>query len=85
MSASGAPISENTFNASLRRLGFAAGGMTGHGFRNMAERRRMMQKWADYPDGLRIGGKVGAHQSRRAQRPEGAGVAYRAIPRLSRR
>jgi len=66
----------------LRRLGFAAGGMTGHGFRNMAERRRMMQKWADYPDGLRIGGKVGAHQ---AQRPEGAGVAYRAIPRLIRR
>ncbi|MCC6196366.1 MAG: integrase arm-type DNA-binding domain-containing protein [Burkholderiales bacterium] len=86
------PISENTINASLRRLGFAAGEMTGHGFRSMAstrlnemgfppdvielqlahaerdevrgaynratriaERRKMMQKWADYLDGLRIG------------------------------
>ena len=95
MSASGAPISENTFNASLRRLGFAAGGMTGHGFRSMAsthlneqgwnrdaierqlahaerdnvraaynyaehlpERRRMMQAWADYLDGLKAGAEV---------------------------
>lgn len=89
------PISENTVNASLRRLGFAAGEMTGHGFRSMAstrlnemgfppdvielqlahaerdevrgaynratrmaERRKMMQKWADYLDGLRRSGNV---------------------------
>ncbi|MGH8592788.1 MAG: tyrosine-type recombinase/integrase [Gammaproteobacteria bacterium] len=88
------PISENTVNAALRRLGYAKNELTGHGFRGMAstllheqgfnrdwieaqlahaernsvrgaynhaeylaERKRMMQHWADYLDGLR-GGNV---------------------------
>jgi len=90
------PMSENTINAALRRLGYSGEEMTGHGFRSMAatrlnemgwkpdaierqlahaesnkvreaythaaqyldERIRMMQAWADYLDGLRVGGKV---------------------------
>jgi integrase len=89
------PISENTVNAALRRMGFAQDEMTGHGFRAMAstllneqgfppdiielqlahqernkvraaynratrlpERRKMMQAWADYLDGLKAGAKV---------------------------
>jgi integrase len=89
------PMSENTVNAALRRLGYDKDTMTGHGFRAMAstrlnemgwapdvierqlahaernkvraaynraqymaERRKMMQAWADYLDGLRTGGKV---------------------------
>lgn len=89
------PMSENTLNAALRRLGYDKNTMTAHGFRSMAstilneqqwhgdaierqlahgerdkirgsynfaehlpERRRMMQSWADYLDGLRAGGKV---------------------------
>jgi integrase len=84
------PLSDNTINAALRRLGYGKDEMTGHGFRSMAstllneqgfppdvielqlahaernkvraaynkaqrlvERRKMMQKWADYLDGLR--------------------------------
>ncbi|MGH6885504.1 MAG: tyrosine-type recombinase/integrase, partial [Geminicoccales bacterium] len=84
------PMSENTVNAALRRLGYSKDEMTGHGFRSMAstllneqgwhrdaierqlahgerdavraaynyaehlpERRRMMQAWADYLDGLK--------------------------------
>ncbi|HET9106888.1 MAG TPA: site-specific integrase [Steroidobacteraceae bacterium] len=84
------PMSVNTVNAALRRLGYARDEMTGHGFRAMActclnelgwhpdvielqmvhaernkvraaynraerlaERRKMMQAWADYLDGLR--------------------------------
>lgn len=84
------PMSENTVNAALRRLGFDKNTMTGHGFRamastrlnelgwatdvierqlahaernkvraaynraqHMAERRKMMQAWADYLDSLR--------------------------------
>lgn len=84
------PMSENTINASLRRLGYDKETMTGHGFRAlastrlnemgwapdvierqlahaernkvraaynrasyMAERRKMMQAWADYLDALR--------------------------------
>jgi integrase len=84
------PISDNTLNAALRRLGFGGDEMVAHGFRSMAstclneqgwhpdlielqlahaernesrgaynraqrlpERRRMMQAWADYLDGLR--------------------------------
>lgn len=87
------PISENTLNAALRRMGFSQDEMTAHGFRAMAstllneqgfppdvielqlahqernkvraaynraqrleERRKMMQAWADYLDGLRAGG-----------------------------
>lgn len=89
------PMSENTVNAALRRLGFDGDTMTGHGFRAMAstrlnelgwkpdvierqlahaernkvravynraqymaERRTMMQAWADYVDSLRAGGTV---------------------------
>jgi integrase len=89
------PMSENTVNAALRRLGYTTEQMTGHGFRHMAssrlnelgwnpdaierqlshrdrdevrgaynqaqymaERRRMMQAWADYLDGLRTGADV---------------------------
>jgi integrase len=87
----GRPMSENTVNAALRRLGYANDEMTGHGFRSMAstilneqqwnpdaierqlahserdsvratynyaeflpERRKMMQAWATYLDGLTI-------------------------------
>jgi hypothetical protein len=32
----GRPMSENTINAGLRRLGYAGDQMTGHGFRSMA-------------------------------------------------
>ena len=86
------PMSENTVNAALRRLGYTRDEMTGHGFRSMAstilheqgwpsdvierqlahaernkvkaaynfaehlaERRKMMQAWADYLDGLKEG------------------------------
>lgn len=86
------PMSENTVNAALRRLGYGQDDMTGHGFRTMAstllneqgyppdiielqlaheernkvraaynraqrlaERRQMMQAWADYLDELRAG------------------------------
>ena len=90
------PISENTINAALRRMGYDSSTMTGHGFRAMArtvldevlhfspdiiehqfahavrgplgraynrtahlpQRRKMMQMWADYLDGLRAGGNV---------------------------
>jgi integrase len=85
------PISENTINAALHRLGYATDEMTGHGFRAMAstclneqgwhpdlielqlahaernkvraaynratrlaERRKMMQAWADYLTVLRV-------------------------------
>lgn len=84
------PMSENTINAALRRMGYAKDQMTAHGFRAMAstrlnelgwapdvierqlahaernkvraaynraqylaERRKMMQAWADYLDTLR--------------------------------
>ncbi len=89
------PLSENTLNAALRRLGYQKDQMTAHGFRSMAstrlhemgwssqvierqlahvernsvkaaynhaehlaERRRMMQAWADYLDGLKNGAEV---------------------------
>ena len=89
------PMSENTINTALRRLGYSSEEQTGHGFRSMAstllneqgfppdvielqlahternkvrvaynkaqrlpERRKMMQAWADYLDGLRAGGNV---------------------------
>lgn len=84
------PMSENTMNAALRRLGYTTEEMTTHGFRSMAstrlnelgfdpnvieaqlahvdanavrriynraeyiaKRRKMMQAWSDYLDGLR--------------------------------
>ncbi len=86
------PMSENTVNAALRRMGYEKTQMTGHGFRSIAstmlneqgwhrdaierqlahgerdsvraaynyaehlpERRRMMQAWADYLEGLQRG------------------------------
>jgi integrase len=89
------PMSNNTVNAALRRLGYNKEEMTGHGFRSMAstllneqgwnrdaierqlahaernsvrasynyaeylpERRKMMQAWADYLDGLKAGAKI---------------------------
>jgi integrase len=89
------PMSENTVNGALRRLGYEKGEMTGHGFRSMAstilneqgwnrdaierqlahserdgvraaynyaeylpERKKMMQAWADYLDGLAKGADV---------------------------
>lgn len=90
------PMSENTVNAALRRLGYGKDEMTGHGFRSMAatrlnemgwnpdaierqlshaesnkvreaythaaeylpERRKMMQAWADYLDGLKSGAEI---------------------------
>jgi integrase len=89
------PMSENTVNAALRRMGYDKDTMTGHGFRAMAstrlnemgwkpdvierqlahaernkvraaynraqymaERRTMMQAWADYLDALRTGANV---------------------------
>jgi integrase len=89
------PISDNTLNSALRRLGYSNEEMTGHGFRTMAstllnekgwhpdlielqlahaernkvrdaynraqrldERRKMMQDWSDYLDGLRAGANV---------------------------
>ncbi len=89
------PMSNNTINAALRRLGFTKEEMTAHGFRSMAstllneqgyngdaierqlahsegngvraaynyaqylpERKKMMQEWADYLDGLASGADV---------------------------
>lgn len=89
------PMSENTVNGALRRLGYTGDEMVGHGFRSMAstilneqgwnrdaierqlahserdgvraaynyaeylpERKRMMQAWADYLDGLANGADV---------------------------
>ena len=89
------PLSENTFNAALRRLGYSKDEMVSHGFRGMAssllneqgwnpdaieaqlahqqgdkvraaynramywdERVKMIQHYADYLDGLRIGADV---------------------------
>jgi len=89
------PMSENTVNAGLRRLGYTKEEMTAHGFRSMAstllneqgwnsdaierqlahsqgnsvraaynyaqylpERKKMMQEWADYLDGLASGANV---------------------------
>ena len=92
----GRPMSENTINAAMRRMGFDSKTMTGHGFRAMArtildevlgfrpdyiehqlahsvrdpngraynrtahlaERRKMMQAWADYLDELRTNSNV---------------------------
>ena len=89
------PMSENTVNAALRRMGYTKDEMTGHGFKSMAstilneqgwnsdaierqlahsekdgvraaynyaqympERKKMMQAWADYLDGLAGGADV---------------------------
>ena len=89
------PMSDNTVNAALRRMGYTKDEMTAHGFRSMAstilneqgwfgdaierqlahgesngvraaynyaqhmpERKKMMQAWADYLDGLASGADV---------------------------
>ena len=40
------PISENTINAALRRMGYTKDQMTGHGFRSMASTQlNESQKW----------------------------------------
>ncbi|WP_297477425.1 integrase arm-type DNA-binding domain-containing protein [Ferrovum sp.] len=96
------PMSANTVNAALRRLGYSKTDMTAHGFRSMAstllneqgwnrdaierqlahgerdavraaynyaehlpERRKMMQAWADYLEGLRIGSNVISFNARK--------------------
>ena len=41
----GRPMSENTVNAALRRLGFTKDDMTGHGFRSMASTLLNEQGW----------------------------------------
>ena len=95
------PMSENTLNGALRRLGFASDEMTSHGFRAMAstllheqgwnsdaierqlahapsdetkaayhrgehlaERKKMLQSWADYLDHLAAGADVIGIKSR---------------------
>ncbi|MCJ7603795.1 MAG: tyrosine-type recombinase/integrase [Desulfobulbaceae bacterium] len=89
------PMSENTVNAALRRMGYTKEEVTGHGFRSMAstllhelgwrsevierqlahqernkvkaaynhaehlaERKKMMQAWADYLEGIKAGAKI---------------------------
>lgn len=42
---SGRPMSENTVNAALRRLGYSRDEMTGHGFRSMASTLLNEQGW----------------------------------------
>lgn len=42
---SGRPISENTINGALRRMGFTKDEMTGHGFRSMASTLLNEQGW----------------------------------------
>jgi len=42
----GRPMSENTVNAALRRLGYAKDEMTGHGFRSMASTILNEQGWS---------------------------------------
>ena len=96
-------MSENTVNAAMRAMGFAADEVTGHGFRATArtmlherlgyspdvieaqlahtvrdslgraynrtefvdQRREMLQTWADYLDGLRVGKDVVPKRSKR--------------------
>ncbi len=101
------PMSDNTLNAALRRLGYAGDEHTAHGFRSTAstrlnelgfppdvielqlahaernkvraaynraerldERRKMMQAWADYLDGLKSGAQIIAIDARRAPSSE---------------
>ncbi len=90
------PISDNTLNAALRRMGYGKEEVSAHGFRatartileevlqerveyiehqlahqvkdalgraynrtkHLEQRHRMMQRWADYLDGLKAGAKV---------------------------
>lgn len=104
----GRPLSENTLNGALRRLGYSSEQMTPHGFRSLAstllnergvnpdlielqlahaernkvraaynraqrlaERRAMMQDWADYLDSLRACGVVQPSEQQPPERPRG--------------
>jgi integrase len=44
------PMSENTVNAGLRRMGYTNDEMTGHGFRSMASTLLNEQRW--HPDAI---------------------------------
>ena len=58
------PISENTLNAALRRLGYSSDEMTAHGFRSMAATRlNEMGRWD--PDAIE---RQLAHQEQNAVR-----------------
>jgi integrase len=62
------PMSENTVNAALRRLGYAHDEMTGHGFRSMASTLLNEQGW--HPDLIEL--QPGAALGRTA--PDDAGM-----------
>jgi integrase len=53
------PMSDNTINAALRRLGERNRVRAAYNkAQRLPERRKMMQAWSDYLDGLRSGGRV---------------------------
>jgi integrase len=63
------PISDNTLNAALRRLGFGADEMVAHGFRSMASTCLNEQGW--HPDLIEL-------QLAHAERNESRGAYNRA-------
>jgi integrase len=69
------PISDNTLNAALRRLGFGADEMVAHGFRSMASTCLNEQGW--HPDLIEL-------QLAHAERNESRG-AYNPAQRLPER
>lgn len=69
------PISDNTINAALRRLGYASDEMCGHGFRAMASTRLNEQGW--HPDIIEL---QLAHAERNKVR-----AAYNRAERLTER
>jgi integrase len=69
------PISDNTINAALRRLGFTGDEMVGHGFRSMASTCLNEQGW--HPDLIEL-------QLAHAERNESRG-AYNRAQRLHER
>lgn len=69
------PISDNTINAALRRLGFSSNEMVAHGFRSMASTSLNEQGW--HPDLIEL-------QLAHAERNESRG-AYNRAQRLSER
>ena len=67
------PMSENTVNNALRRLGYSNQEMTGHGFRSMASTLLNEQGW--HPDlPVSISGGRAARRGRRAA-PHSAATA----------
>jgi integrase len=69
------PLSNNTVNAALRRLGYAKDDMTGHGFRSMASTLLNEQGW--HPDLIEL---QLAHAERNKVR-----AAYNRAERLAER